>query len=138
MKSLTTFGTMITVAVGTTILVGLVYAAGDHFGFRPAVIKEVRDLRNEQEKKLADQSIMIAANTDRSLILQIDNYDRSRRFRDLTRDECRSRNRAAKALGEPQGCLKKPPQVRQRRSPGPTSETVMFLPWRGSLACVGS
>lgn len=92
-------------AVVLTVMGGA-YAAGDHFGFRPATIKEVRDL-----------GVKVAANTDRSLTVDINNYDRIRERRALSRNECRRRNRIARALGEKQECGFTPPRRRVRPPP---------------------
>ena len=78
------------ITAGMLALVSGTYAAGDHFGFRPALIQDVRNL-----------AVEVSANTTRSLIIQIDNYERIMQRRRLTRDECRRYRRAARALGVP-------------------------------------
>lgn len=84
-------------AAGAALLGGTggVYAAGDHFGFRPAYIAEVREVRADMDQ--------LASRLD---WVRLENYEsRLKRGQKLTRQECSDYRNIAKRLNiTPMGC----------------------------------
>ncbi len=90
---LTKIGTWTAAILGMAAIAGGAYAFGDRFGFRPALISEVRDVEQ-----------MAAANSRQLLWLQLDNFERVKKRRRLTRKECARYLAIARQLGVPAKC----------------------------------
>jgi hypothetical protein len=81
------------IAVVVCGLIGGGYAFADRFGFRPALISELRKVE------------IIASTTATQLMwLQLDQYERIKKRRKLTPRECARYLRIARSLGVPARC----------------------------------
>lgn len=88
-----TVATWIGIVTGGFVILGAAYTVGDKYGFRPAVVQEVREVEQ-----------LAAANSRELLWLQLSHFERIKARRPLTRRECARYLAIAKRLGVPARC----------------------------------